>query len=109
MTIWLDEHIAPSIAKFISSTFKLSCSHISDVVGNESTDFEIFTAAREINAIILTKDADFVALYSEHGSPPKIIHLQSGNISNKELKELLVQKLLISINEVINNNFTTLL
>ncbi len=109
MTIWIDEHIAPAIAQFISSTFKINCFHISEVIGNKSTDLEIFAAARKANAIIITKDADFVNLYSKHGAPPKIIHLQCGNISNKDLKTLINQKLIISIDEVINNDFSTLL
>jgi predicted nuclease of predicted toxin-antitoxin system len=108
MTIWTDEHIAPSIASFISTTFKVSCRHISEVVGNASTDLEIFFAARSAEVIIISKDADFVKLFTEYGAPPKIIHLQCGNISNKDLKYLLEQKFIPCVNEAINNNFAIL-
>ncbi|MCU0338341.1 MAG: DUF5615 family PIN-like protein [Spirosomaceae bacterium] len=39
----------------------------------DATDEVIFAEARKQNAIVLTKDEDFVNLISQKGSPPKII------------------------------------
>ncbi len=108
MIIWLDEHLAPSIALFIYQEFKIECVHIKDVIGNQSSDLEIYVAARKANAVIITKDSDFVNLFFKLGSPPKIIYLTCGNISNKNLRLLLSEKLLQVITEVLSNDYTTL-
>ena len=108
MIIWLDEHLAPSIATFIYEIFKLEYRHINEIVGRESSDLEIFVAARKANAVIISKDSDFADLFYKLGAPPKIIYLTCGNISNKNLKLLLSEKLLSAIAEVLNNDFTTL-
>jgi predicted nuclease of predicted toxin-antitoxin system len=52
-----------------------------------------FLKAKEMNAIVLTKDVDFVGLLKRHKSPPQIIWLTCGNTSKKRLKETLLSKL----------------
>ncbi len=46
-----------------------------------------------MDAIVLTKDEDFIGLLKKHKAPPKIIWLTCGNTSNKRLKEILSSKL----------------
>jgi len=57
----------------------------------DATDKEIFHKAKENDAIVLTKDADFLELLKRFGSPPKIIWVTCGNTSNKKFN-LLLQK-----------------
>jgi predicted nuclease of predicted toxin-antitoxin system len=38
-----------------------------------ATDAQIFFAARQAGATIITKDQDFVRLLERHGAPPQII------------------------------------
>lgn len=52
-------------------------------------DHAIFMAARAANAVVLTKDSDFVDLLAEQGAPPKVIWLTCGNTSNTRLQEIL--------------------
>jgi len=52
-------------------------------------DEQAFSKAEEMNAIVLTKDKDFIGLLKKHKAPPKIIWLTCGNTSNKRLKEIL--------------------
>ena len=54
-----------------------------------ATDREIFFAARQANAIVMTKDADFVNLEEKSGTPPQVILLACGNTSNPQLKQIL--------------------
>ena len=46
--------------------------------------------ARPANAIVMTKDADFVQLLERSGPPPSIIWLTCGNTSSTRLRELLL-------------------
>ncbi|MCB0841332.1 MAG: DUF5615 family PIN-like protein [Bacteroidetes bacterium] len=48
-------------------------------------DDEIINIAIDEDRIILTKDQDFLDHYMLKGSPPKVIMLQFGNISNTDL------------------------
>ena len=38
-----------------------------------ASEIEIFEQAREQDAVILTKDADFVDLVNRRGPPPKVV------------------------------------
>ena len=60
----------------------------------DAEDSGIFEAAKAQEAIIITKDSDFVELANRFGAPPKIIWLTCGNTSNSRLKEILNAKLL---------------
>jgi predicted nuclease of predicted toxin-antitoxin system len=42
---------------------------------------------------LVSKDSDFVELVMRHGSPPKLIWLTCGNVSNAALQILLSAKL----------------
>jgi predicted nuclease of predicted toxin-antitoxin system len=53
----------------------------------------IFDAANRANAILVSKNSDFVELVVRHGTPPKLIWLTCGNVSNAALQILLGAKL----------------
>ncbi|WP_197569201.1 DUF5615 family PIN-like protein [Billgrantia diversa] len=55
----------------------------------DATDEALFAAARQANAIVLTKDRDFPELLDRHGPPPKIIWLTMGNTTNARMREVL--------------------
>ncbi len=93
MTLWLDAHLSPSLAPWIAGQFGIDAVAVRDVGLRDAGDMEIFTAARKADAIVLTKDADFPFLLSQHGTPPKVIWLTCGNTSNDSLKRILADKL----------------
>jgi len=93
MTLWLDAHLSPSVAPWIASQFDIQAVAVRDLGLRDAGDMEIFTAARKADAIVLTKDADFSFLLSQHGTPPKVIWLTCGNTSNDSLKRILTDKL----------------
>ena len=57
-------------------------------------DAEVYKiAAKHKNIIVITtKDVDFKNIQSTIGSPPRILYLNTGNISNEKLKELILVK-----------------
>ena len=55
----------------------------------KAKDPKIFQAAREANAVVITKDEDFVILLNRLGPPPAVIWLRCGNTSNAHLRQLL--------------------
>jgi predicted nuclease of predicted toxin-antitoxin system len=89
MTLWLDAHLSPQIARWVSETFGFTATPVHDLRLQESEDKQIFFAAREANAVVITKDGDFAELQERHGSPPKIIWLTCGNTSEEALKQIL--------------------
>ena len=89
MIIWLDAHLSPGIAVWITATFDITAYALRDVGLRDAEDSEIFEAAKAQEAIIITKDSDFVDLANRFGAPPQIIWLTCGNTSNSRLKEIL--------------------
>ena len=89
MIIWLDAHLSPGIAVWITATFDITAYALRDVGLRDAEDSAIFEAAKAQEAIIITKDSDFVDLAKRFGAPPQIIWLTSGNTSNSRLKEIL--------------------
>ena len=89
MTIWLDAQLSPAIAAWITGQYSVPAVALRDLGLRDATDREIFFAARASDAIVMTKDSDFVRLLEVNGSPPKVIWLTCGNTSNARLKEIL--------------------
>jgi len=59
MIIWIDAQFSPSLAKWIADTFGIPAQSFRELGLREAKDYPIFQAAREADAIVLTKDADF--------------------------------------------------
>jgi predicted nuclease of predicted toxin-antitoxin system len=93
MKIWLDAQLSPALAPWVSEQFSVSAGAVRDLGLRDSRDREIFFAAREALAILITKDSDFVKLLQEFGPPPQIIWLTFGNTSNARLKKIFAQTL----------------
>jgi len=89
MTIWVDAHLSPRIARWISANFPVTAVPLREIGLRESEDDGIFSAARAAAVIVLTKDSDFIRLLEQHGSPPKILWLTCGNTSDAALQEIL--------------------
>jgi predicted nuclease of predicted toxin-antitoxin system len=66
MKIWLDAQVSPAIASWLRETFALEAVAVRDLALLTASDHDIFMAARAAQAIVMTKDADFVALQERH-------------------------------------------
>ena len=93
MTIWVDAHLSPAIATWISTTLEIEVVALRDLGLRDAEDTEIFQVAKAQRAILMTKDSDFVDLVERLGSPPQIIWLTCGNTSNARLREILSETL----------------
>ncbi len=97
MTIWIDAQLPPAIAAWIRETFSIDAKALRSIGLRDAIDEEIFAAAKKANAIVMTKDSDFIDLLEHYGAPPKIIWLTCGNTSNERLKQILSTTLLPAI------------
>jgi predicted nuclease of predicted toxin-antitoxin system len=71
----------------------LEAAALRDLGLRDAQDTLIFEAARNENAVIITKDSDFIDLVCRLGSPPQILWLTCGNVTNRSLKQLLTATL----------------
>ena len=55
----------------------------------DANDRQIYQAAREAGAVVMTKDGDFLTLLYHQGPPPQILWITCGNTSTAFLKGLL--------------------
>ena len=93
MEIWIDAQLSPAIAFWIENNFNVKAVALRDLGLRDAEDEEIFLAAKKANAVVMTKDSDFLLLLDRFGSPPKVIWLTCGNTSNANLKIILSQTL----------------
>ena len=93
MTIWLDAQLPPQLAEWIKMEIAVEAVAIRDLGLRDASDKMIFTAARHANAILMSKDSNFIEMVMRLGSPPKLLSLNCGNMSNAALQALLQSKL----------------
>ena len=90
MTLWIDAHLSPLIAAWLTWTFAdVQAVPLRDLGLRDAEDEEIFRAAKAAGVVVLTKDADFRHLLNQFGPPPQLLWLTCGNTSHERLQELL--------------------
>ncbi len=97
MTVWLDNHLSPALAKWIAEEFGESCVQVRDLGLARAADRAIFEAAKSAASVLITKDRDFAELVSRIGPPPAIILLSCGNTSNAYLRTILGAQLALAL------------
>lgn len=102
--IWVDAHISPAVAKWISSELGLPAKSLRDLGLRNAKDKEIFSAARLANVVVITKDADFAEMVERLGSPPFVVWLTCGNTSNTVLRVVLKTTLLRAMELISKGN-----
>jgi predicted nuclease of predicted toxin-antitoxin system len=86
---FVDTQLPPLLAKFLAEK-DFDAIHTTDFPeGHLLQDTEIVKIAISEQRIIITKDSDFLDNYLLKGAPPKILLLKLGNISNRELLEVI--------------------
>jgi len=93
MKLWIDAQLPPTLANWITEAFALEARALRDLGLRDAQDMEIFAAAQAENVVIMTKDSDFIDLVCRLGSPPQILWLTCGNVTNRNLRELLTATL----------------
>lgn len=93
MILWLDNHLSPALARWITTEFNLQSLVVRDIGLARASDSEIFFQARAVGALLLTKDRDFAELVDRLGAPPAIVLLTCGNTSIAHLSVILKTRL----------------
>ena len=87
MTLWLDAQLPPSLAGWISRSFGVNARTLRDLGLRDAEDREIFNAARsQADTVIVSKDSDFVDLVLRLGTPPQVLWVTCGNLTNRRLE-----------------------
>jgi predicted nuclease of predicted toxin-antitoxin system len=76
-------------ASWINQNFLVDSVALREIGLRDADDEEIFFAAKNAGAVVMTKDSDFLDLLDKHGPPPQILWLTCGNTSNAHLKRIL--------------------
>ena len=89
MTLWIDAMLSPTLARWITTEFDgVEAASVEHLDLRHASDATIFDAAREANAVVLTKDSDYVDAVQRRGPPPAVIWVRAGNTSTKAMKRL---------------------
>ena len=89
MIVWIDAQLSPYLARWLTPKFDVEAKPVREPGLRDAKDREIFLAARNAGAVVLTKDSDFVQLLEQLGPPPQILWLTIGNTSYAHLREVL--------------------
>ena len=93
MKVWLDAQLPPGICGWLNSEFGLHAEPVRTLGFRDADDPVIFTAARQAEVVIVSKDADFADLVRRHGPPPQVIWVMCGNTTNQALQDFLARTL----------------
>lgn len=89
MNIWIDAQLPPALANWLTTTFSVKATSLRELNLRDAQDIEIFKAARLAKSVVMTKDSDFIDLVCRLGTPPQILWLTCGNVTNRNLQKLL--------------------
>jgi predicted nuclease of predicted toxin-antitoxin system len=83
--------------------------HTGDLpLGNRTQDGDIAALAAREDRVVVTKDSDFVTSFLLHGTPPKLLLISTGNISNDALSRLITANLAALEAALVKHNFVEL-
>lgn len=103
MKLWLDAQLPPLLAAWINAQgWGIQAIAVREIGLRDASDPVIFQAARAVDAVVMTKDRDFIHLLEEQGPPPQVIWLRLGNCSNAALQEVLSTSLLRAVEHLRN-------
>ncbi len=102
MNLLFGQNISPRTLKALPFEFS-HCQQVRFVGLEDSSDYGIFQFAKANNFAVVTFDSDFVDLNAMYGTPPKIVYLNTGNLTTRNISELLMNNIL-RINHYLNSD-----
>ena len=90
MRFILDAQLPPQLAEWLSREFVITAVAARELGLSAVADPVLFDYARAESAVVLSKDSDFVELVHRLGTPPQIVWITCGNVSNRHLRELFI-------------------
>jgi predicted nuclease of predicted toxin-antitoxin system len=88
MKFWVDAQLPPTLAAWLSQQYAIEATSLRDLGLRDAADIDIFLAAQRAQVVMISKDSDFVELVSRHGSPPQLLWVTCGNVTNQRLQEV---------------------
>jgi predicted nuclease of predicted toxin-antitoxin system len=88
VTLWIDAQLSPALAPWLTEHFGTESFSVKHLGYRDATDRQIFEAARAAEAVVISKDSDFVMLLERFGPPPQVIWITAGNTSNARMKAI---------------------
>lgn len=91
LEFWIDMNLPPALAGWLTENFNVAAKSFVTLNFHTTEDEEVFKQASLYPSVIVitTKDYDFVKISNEAGDGPRVLYLNIGNITNKQLKEIL--------------------
>ena len=86
MKFWIDAQLPPLLAEWLSAQFNVEAFSLRTLGLRDASDAAIFQAAQQQGIVIISKDSDFIELISRYGSPPQLIWVTCGNVTNRQLQ-----------------------
>jgi predicted nuclease of predicted toxin-antitoxin system len=84
MTLWLDAQLPPALARWINEQpWGVGAVAVREIGLRDASDPEIFRQARAAEAVVMTKDRDFIRLLDEQGPPPQVIWLRLAPLASR--------------------------
>ena len=90
MKLLLDANISWRLVPFLEDKI-CTAVHVNKTELNiPAKDSDIWSYAKEHSYTIMTQDLDFLNLLYAKGFPPKVILIKTGNISRKQMEDILL-------------------
>ena len=91
MRFLVDAQLPPAVARWLTARGHVA-EHVYDLKLAEAKDNEIWRLAARTNAVVVTKDEDFVEL-ARLRPGPRILWITAGNLSKQRLLDKLESKI----------------
>jgi predicted nuclease of predicted toxin-antitoxin system len=91
LRFWIDAQLPPSLAVWLRGEQGADATHVQDLDILTAGDPVIFAEAARNGAVVVTKDGDFPKLVQQHGPPPQVLWIRSGNVTNRELRRIVLE------------------
>ena len=90
LEFWIDLNLPSVLAEWIRDEHQLKAKTFSELNFENTKDYEVFkmAALNPCIVVITTKDYDFVEMTDFPGTLPKVLYMNIGNVTNKQLKEI---------------------
>lgn len=90
INFWLDAQLPPGLARWINESFDgCDATPLCDLGLATASDPRIYDEAARANAVVVSKDRDFVRLWHERRPMARIVLLDCGNTTNQRLRRIL--------------------
>jgi predicted nuclease of predicted toxin-antitoxin system len=89
MRLLIDAQLPKRIARLLAEAGHDAIHTLDLPLQNRTSDADVVDVAKQEGRVVVSKDEDFVNSHHLLGQPEKLLQISTGNISNRELVELL--------------------